>query len=122
MLDIRVDMKQPAVRAGYAGVQGGAGILSHAGASMDLLFKNLSYNEGVCILGIIGVSIEMIINQFQYSVLVGVVVANVVIPTFIAQRWFLPTHTEKILWNKQASYYCRSGRKTFSQTRRNRVS
>jgi Kef-type K+ transport system membrane component KefB len=38
-----------------------------------------------------------IINRFQYSVLVGVVVASAVIPTFIAQRWFLPSHTEDIV-------------------------
>jgi Kef-type K+ transport system membrane component KefB len=38
-----------------------------------------------------------IINQFQYSILVGVVVASAVIPTFIAQQWFLPTHTEDII-------------------------
>ncbi|MBP7496316.1 MAG: cation:proton antiporter [Bacteroidales bacterium] len=34
------------------------------------------------------------INQAQYSVLVGVVVASAVIPTFIAQQWFKPKHTE----------------------------
>jgi len=38
-----------------------------------------------------------IINQFQYSILVGVVVASAVIPTFIAQQWFLPVHTEDII-------------------------
>jgi Kef-type K+ transport system membrane component KefB len=37
------------------------------------------------------------INQVQYSVLVGVVVASAVIPTFIAQRWFMPQHSEDIL-------------------------
>jgi Kef-type K+ transport system membrane component KefB len=30
------------------------------------------------------------INQTQYSVLVGVVVASAVIPTFVAQKWFVP--------------------------------
>jgi Kef-type K+ transport system membrane component KefB len=40
-----------------------------------------------------------IINQVQYSVLVGVVVASAVIPTFIAQRWFLPKHSEDITEN-----------------------
>ena len=34
------------------------------------------------------------ISQVQYSILVGVVVASAVIPTFIAQRWFMPRHTE----------------------------
>jgi len=38
-----------------------------------------------------------IINQVQYSVLVGVVVASAVIPTFIAQKWFAPKHEEDIL-------------------------
>lgn len=38
-----------------------------------------------------------IIDQFQYSILVGVVVASAVIPTFIAQKWFLPVHTEDII-------------------------
>jgi Kef-type K+ transport system membrane component KefB len=38
-----------------------------------------------------------IINQVQYSVLVGVVVASAVIPTFIAQKWFFPVEGEDIL-------------------------
>ena len=38
-----------------------------------------------------------LINRVQYSVLIGVVVASAVIPTFVAQRWFLPTHSEDIL-------------------------
>ncbi|HBO84957.1 MAG: potassium transporter [Deltaproteobacteria bacterium GWC2_42_11] len=37
------------------------------------------------------------INQVQYSVLVGVVVASAVIPTFIAQKWFMPVHSEDIV-------------------------
>lgn len=37
------------------------------------------------------------INQTQYSVLVGVVVASAVIPTFIAQKWFMPKYPEDIL-------------------------
>ena len=36
------------------------------------------------------------INQIQYSILIGVVIASAVIPTFIAQRWFMPKHTEDI--------------------------
>jgi len=36
------------------------------------------------------------INQVQFSILVGVVVASAVIPTFIAQRWFMPRHIEDI--------------------------
>ena len=34
------------------------------------------------------------INQVQYSVLIGVVVFSAVIPTFVAQKWFLPKHGE----------------------------
>jgi len=36
------------------------------------------------------------INQVQYSILIGVVIASAVIPTFIAQQWFMPKHTEDI--------------------------
>ncbi len=35
-----------------------------------------------------------IIDQVQYSIVVGVVVASAVIPTFIAQQWFRPVHSE----------------------------
>jgi len=38
-----------------------------------------------------------LINEVQYSVLIGVVVASAVIPTFIAQKWFLPVHSEDII-------------------------
>ena len=38
-----------------------------------------------------------LINPVQYSVLVGVVVASAVIPTFVAQKWFLPVHSEDIV-------------------------
>lgn len=38
-----------------------------------------------------------LIDVTQYSVLVGVVVASAVIPTFIAQRWFMPLHSEDIV-------------------------
>lgn len=37
------------------------------------------------------------INQEQYSILVGVVVASAVIPTFIAQKWFMPVHSEDLV-------------------------
>ncbi len=37
------------------------------------------------------------INPVQYSILVGVVVASAVIPTFIAQKWFMPKHSEDII-------------------------
>ena len=38
-----------------------------------------------------------LINQTQYSVLVGVVIASAVIPTFIAQKWFMPVHSEDLV-------------------------
>ncbi len=37
------------------------------------------------------------INQVQYSVLIGVVVASAIIPTFVAQKWFLPHHSEDMI-------------------------
>ena len=37
------------------------------------------------------------IDQVQYSVLIGVVIASAVIPTFIAQKWFLPVHSEDLV-------------------------
>jgi len=39
------------------------------------------------------------IDQVQYSVLVGVVIASAVIPTFIAQKWFMPVEEEDLLEN-----------------------
>jgi len=36
------------------------------------------------------------ITQVQYSLLVGVVVSTAVIPTFIAQKWFMPVHSEDL--------------------------
>jgi Kef-type K+ transport system membrane component KefB len=37
------------------------------------------------------------IDQVQYSVLIGVVVSSAVIPTFVAQKWFLPRHGEDMI-------------------------
>lgn len=34
------------------------------------------------------------IDQDKYSVLTGVLIASAVIPTFIAQKWFMPKHSE----------------------------
>jgi hypothetical protein len=31
-----------------------------------------------------------IINQVQYTILVSVVIGSALVPTFIAQKWFLP--------------------------------
>ncbi len=38
-----------------------------------------------------------LIDQQQYSVLIGVVIASAVIPTFIAQTWFAPVHDEDLV-------------------------
>ncbi len=37
------------------------------------------------------------IDPIQYSLLLGVVLASAVIPTFVAQRWFMPVHSEDIV-------------------------
>ena len=37
------------------------------------------------------------IDQAQYSVLTGVLIASAVIPTFIATKWFMPVHTEDLV-------------------------
>jgi Kef-type K+ transport system membrane component KefB len=38
-----------------------------------------------------------LINQVQYSVLTGVLISSAVIPTFIAQKWFMPLHSEDLV-------------------------
>jgi Kef-type K+ transport system membrane component KefB len=38
-----------------------------------------------------------LIDQVQYSLLVGVVIMSAVIPTFIAQKWFMPVNEEDIV-------------------------
>lgn len=38
-----------------------------------------------------------LIDQTQYSILVGVVIASAIIPTFIAQKWFMPVDEEDML-------------------------
>ena len=43
------------------------------------------------------------ISQVQYSVLVGVVIASAVVPTFVAQRWFRPVHSEDIVETESAN-------------------
>lgn len=37
------------------------------------------------------------ITEVQYSVLTGVLIASAVVPTFIAQKWFMPVHTEDLV-------------------------
>jgi len=38
-----------------------------------------------------------LIDKTQYSVLVGVVIGSAVIPTYIAQKWFMPVESEDIV-------------------------
>jgi len=38
-----------------------------------------------------------LIDRAQYSILVGVVLASAVVPTFVAQKWFMPVHSEDIV-------------------------
>lgn len=38
-----------------------------------------------------------IIDKTQYSVLIGVVIASAIIPTFIAQKWFMPVEEEDLV-------------------------
>jgi Kef-type K+ transport system membrane component KefB len=38
-----------------------------------------------------------LIDQVQYSLLIGVVIMSAVIPTFIAQKWFMPVSEEDIV-------------------------
>jgi Kef-type K+ transport system membrane component KefB len=38
-----------------------------------------------------------IITNVQYSVLVGIVVTSAVIPTVVAQKWFMPVYEEDLL-------------------------
>jgi Kef-type K+ transport system membrane component KefB len=37
------------------------------------------------------------IDQAQYSVLTGVLIASAIIPTFIATKWFMPVHSEDLV-------------------------
>jgi len=41
-----------------------------------------------------------IINQTQFSVIIGVVIASAIIPTFFAQKWFKPITEEDIIENQ----------------------
>ncbi|MFZ3072357.1 MAG: cation:proton antiporter [Thermodesulfobacteriota bacterium] len=40
------------------------------------------------------------IDDTQYSVLTGVLVASAVLPTFVAQKWYMPRHTEDAVDNE----------------------
>lgn len=45
-----------------------------------------------------------LINQVQYSVLTGVLIASAVIPTIIAQKWFMPVHSEDLVDLKNGNH------------------
>jgi Kef-type K+ transport system membrane component KefB len=58
------------------------------------MYTNLLMSTGLTfgtISAMYGLS-ERIISKSQFSVLVSVVIATAVIPTFIAQKWFEPKH------------------------------
>ena len=59
-------------------------LLMSTGLTFGTIASVFGYNSGY-------------INQIQYSVLVGVVIASAVIPTFIAQKWHMPVENEDIL-------------------------
>ena len=59
-------------------------LLMSTGLTFGTIASVFGYNSGY-------------INQVQYSVLVGVVIASAVIPTFIAQKWYMPVEDEDIL-------------------------
>jgi Kef-type K+ transport system membrane component KefB len=59
-------------------------LLMSTGLTFGTIASVFGYNSGY-------------IDQVQYSLLIGVVIASAVIPTFIAQKWFLPVSEEDIL-------------------------
>lgn len=54
-------------------------LLMSTGLTMGTISSMYGYTSGI-------------INRAQFSILVAVVVASAVIPTFIAQKWFYPSH------------------------------
>ena len=73
-----------------------AGIYPFAGhyVPKEAMFATLLMSTGLTmgtISSMYGLS-SGIINQGQFSVLVAVVVLSAILPTFIAQKWFYPSH------------------------------
>ena len=58
-----------------------------------LLSTGLTFGTIACLFGYQ----SGIIDQLQYSVLLGAVVASAVLPTFIAQKWFFPKYDEDLV-------------------------
>jgi Kef-type K+ transport system membrane component KefB len=54
-------------------------LLMSTGLTMGTISSIFGFNSGI-------------IDRAQFSVLVAVVVASAIVPTFIAQRWFYPSH------------------------------
>jgi Kef-type K+ transport system membrane component KefB len=54
-------------------------LLMSTGLTMGTISSMYGFNSGI-------------INRAQFSVLVAVVVASAIVPTFIAQKWFYPSH------------------------------
>lgn len=61
-----------------------ATLLMSTGLTFGTISSQFGYNAGV-------------LDQVQYSVLIGVVIASAVIPTFIAQKWFMPISEEDLV-------------------------
>jgi len=59
-------------------------LLMSTGLTFGTIASVFGYNSGL-------------IDRVQYSLLVGVVVASAVIPTFVAQKWFMPVHSEDLV-------------------------
>ena len=58
-----------------------------------LMSTGLTFGAIASVFGLI----SGIIDQTQYSILIGVVIASAVIPTFIAQKWFMPIEDEDLI-------------------------
>ena len=65
----------------------------------DYIYSTLLLSTGLTfglIASLFGLS-EGYIDSVQYSLLTGVLIASAVIPTFIAQKWFNPLHSEDLI-------------------------
>ncbi|OPX60000.1 MAG: Sodium/hydrogen exchanger family protein [Methanobacterium sp. PtaB.Bin024] len=58
-----------------------------------LLSTGLTFGLIACLFGLSA----GYLNQMQYSILTGVLIISTVIPTFIAQKWYNPLHSEDLL-------------------------
>jgi Kef-type K+ transport system membrane component KefB len=58
-----------------------------------LLSTGLTFGLIACLFGLSA----GYLNQMQYSILTGVLIVSTIIPTFIAQKWYSPLHSEDLL-------------------------